>query len=143
MNTQLVRDTMTTDPIVVASNCTLPEAYWLMIHHDIRRLLVVDGEALVGIVTLEDLRRMEPISLPGLDLLRLNDLLSKMPVRRVMSPGPITISPEATLIDAARLMLENKISTLPVIADGKVVGIITESDIFRAFVESEHKIVSS
>ena len=132
-----VKDWMTSDPVTALSSCTLPEAYWLMLDNKIRRLLVVEKGALVGIVTLEDLRSKGPISVPGFDMVHISDTLSRLPVRHLMTENLETIPPTATLIEAAHLMLEHKISTLPVLDRNKLVGIITESDIFRAFVELE------
>ncbi len=139
MSRTLVKDWMTSDPIMVTSNEKLPDAYWRMINNKIRRLLVVDDDVLVGIVTLEDLRRAEPSITFGLDMVRISDVLSNLPVRQIMSKNPKTIVPNAPLIDAARLMLENKISALPVLDMDNPVGIITESDIFRAMVEREQE----
>jgi signal-transduction protein with cAMP-binding, CBS, and nucleotidyltransferase domain len=62
MTTQQVKDWMTSEVITVKSSCSLPEAYWLMIENKIRRLPVMDGDTLIGIVTLENLRRINPIS---------------------------------------------------------------------------------
>jgi CBS domain-containing protein len=135
MESELVRDWMTTDPIIISSNCTLPEAYWLMVNNKIRRLLVVDQDTLVGIVTLEDLRGKIPATLIGMDPVKASDMLVKLPVRHVMTENPKTVPVGATLVEAARLMLEFKISTLPVMDDTRLAGIITESDIFRALVK--------
>jgi len=137
MTNELVREWMATDPITVRSNCTLPDAYWLMVNNKIRRLIVLDGKSLVGIVTLDDLRHAEPNMNIGFDLVRISDLLSKMTVRQLMTENPETITQSAALIDAARVMLEKKISALPVLDGDDLVGIITESDIFRAFVDRE------
>jgi CBS domain-containing protein len=135
MESELVRDWMTTNPIIISSNCTLPDAYWLMVNNKIRRLLVVDQDTLVGIVTLEDLRGKIPATLIGMDPVRASDMLTKLPVRHVMTENPKTVPVGATLVEAARLMLEFKISTLPVMDDTRLAGIITESDIFRALVK--------
>jgi CBS domain-containing protein len=135
MSKNLVKDWMTHDPITVSSDVTLPQAYWLMIKNNIRRVPVLEHGQLVGIVTLDDLKRMEPISFAGLDMIQTSDMLSKLPVRRVMTEKPKTITSSATLVDAARLLLKHRISALPVVDDDKLVGIITESDIFRAIVE--------
>lgn len=67
--------------------------------------------------------------------MRANIMLMKLPVSRVMTENPKTIEVNAALLKAARLMLEHKISTLPVMEGSKLVGIITESDIFRALVK--------
>jgi acetoin utilization protein AcuB len=130
-----VRDWMTPDPIVVSSKTTLPEAFWLMIENCIRRLPVVDEGVLVGIVTLEDIRGKIPDHIIKIDPIRVSDILVKLSVCLVMTRSPKTISPNANLIEAARKMLEYKISTLPVMDGDKLVGIITESDIFRALVK--------
>jgi acetoin utilization protein AcuB len=135
MTGYLVQDWMKPDPITVTGNVTIPDAYWLMVNHRIRRLLVVDNEKLVGIVTMEDLRQKIPFTAFSMDAVRASDILAHYPVYKVMSHNPRTISPDIPLIEAARLMLENHISTLPVMKAEQLVGIITESDIFRAFVE--------
>lgn len=137
MSNILVKDQMSVNPITVFSGVTLPEAYWLMINNNIRRLPVMDNGKLIGIVTLDDLKRMEPINFAGLDMIQLGDMLCKLPVHRVMTKNPRTISSTVPLIDAARLMLEHKVGALPVVDGDELVGIITESDIFRAYVERE------
>jgi acetoin utilization protein AcuB len=139
MTTNLVKEWMTFPVITVSSNCTLPDAYWLMLENKIRRLPVVDEGVLVGMVTLADLRYMDPFSIAGLDVIQISDRLAKYPVRQLMTENPKTISPTTSLIDAARLMVKHKISALPVLDGKELVGIITESDIFRAFAELEEK----
>ena len=130
-----IRDWMTSDPITVSGSTTLPKAYWLMVENNIRRLLVIDKNLLVGIVTMDDLRGSFHSEITTIIPLRFNEILSKMPVRQFMSKDPITIAPTANVVEAARKMLEHKISTLPVMDSGKVVGIITESDLFRILVD--------
>jgi acetoin utilization protein AcuB len=126
---------MTTNPVTVKSSTTLPEAYWLMIENNIRRLLVIDQDRLVGIVTMEDLRGSVHTEIIAINPLKVNEILSKLPVGQLMSKDPITISPTENVLDAAQRMLQHKISTLPVTDAGAVVGIITESDLFRVLVE--------
>ena len=130
-----IMDLMTSDPITISGSTTLPEAYWLMLENNIRRLLVVDKNLLVGIVTMDDLRGSFHSEITTIIPLRFNEILSKMPVRQFMSKHPITIAPEANVVEAARKMLEHKISTLPVLDSEKIVGIITESDLFRVLVD--------
>ena len=137
MKTMRVKDWMTSNVITASGNCTLPEAYWLMIENEIRRLPVVDKGTLVGMVTLEDLRHTNPIGIARFDVIHISGMLSKLPIRQLMTKDPKTISLSASLIDAARLMLKHKISALPVIDGDELVGIITESTIFRAFTEVE------
>jgi acetoin utilization protein AcuB len=139
MTNNLVRDWMTPKPVTVDSCAPLRDAYWRMIDNKVRRLPVMDKERLVGIITLEDLRRAEPPAGIGLDLVRITDMLSRMTVHQIMSRDPKTITPNAALIEAARMMLKHAISALPVIEGSQLVGIITESDIFRAFVQLEEE----
>ena len=135
MKGYLVKDWMTPDPVTVANNVTMPEAYWLMVNKNIKRLLVVDSERLTGIVTIEDLRQKIPFTTFAVDAVRANDMLARCPIRQIMSFDLITTTPDTSLVDAAHLMLKNNISTLPVMDGNKLVGIITEGDIFRAFVQ--------
>jgi acetoin utilization protein AcuB len=131
----MIKDRMTTDPVTVSSSATLPEAYWLMVENRIRRLLVVDAGRLVGIVTMEDLRGSFRPEIIAINALKVNEILAEMPIRQLMSKDPITISPTASVTEAAQTMLEHKISTLPVVESGTAVGIITESDLFRVLVD--------
>ncbi len=139
MNKNLVRDWMTPNPLTVTSNVTIPEAYWMMVNNKVHRLLVVDNENLVGVITIDDLRQKIPFTTFSLDAVRASDILTHYPIGKIMSLNPKTTSPDIPLVKAAQLMLENNISTLPVMDDDKLVGIITESDIFHAFVEFAEK----
>lgn len=139
MTIDQVKDWMTTNVITISGTSTLPDAYWLMLENKIRRLPVLEDGVLVGMVTLEDLRRMDSVQVAGFDVIHISDTLSRLPIRRLMTENPKTIAPTASLVDAARMMLGNKISALPVLDKSEVVGIITESDIFRAFVEAEEQ----
>jgi CBS domain-containing protein len=137
MYPQLVRDWMTPHPITIDPQTVLPDAHRLMQDSHIRRVPVVEHGKLVGIVTLGDIREAEPSQATTLSMYELHYLLSKLTVERIMTRNPISISPDATIREAARLMLERKIGGLPVVepTTGKLVGIITESDIFRIFAQ--------
>lgn len=139
MKDYIVSEWMTPDPITISSNLTIPEAYWKMVENKIRRLLIVDDGILVGIVTIDDLRQKIPFTLYAIDSMRASDMLSHCPVSKVMSLNPMTIAADARLVEAAKLMLDKHISTLPVMVADKVIGIITESDIFSAFVRMAEK----
>lgn len=130
MTENSVREWMTSGPITITSRQTLPDAYRLMMGNNIRRLPVVDDGELVGIVTMRDLMQVEPPRNLGLNVIHVNDILSNLPIHSFMTPDPKTIAPADPLIEAAKLMLEEKISGLPVMEGGHLVGIITESDIF-------------
>lgn len=131
----LVRDWMTPNPITIVPKTTLPEAHNLMKESKIRRLPVVDRGRLVGIVTLGDVREAEPSNATSLSIYELNYLLSKLTVDKIMTRDPLTISPDATIREAAHIMLEHKIGGLPVMEGERIVGIITESDIFRVLAQ--------
>jgi acetoin utilization protein AcuB len=130
----LVQDIMTRDPLTVTPDTSLFDAFELMSENEIRRLPIVTNE-LVGIVTLSDILGTIPSLLAEADV-ETKLLLSARKVRSVMSWGPAVANPETTIQDAAERMLEEQVSGLPVISGGSVVGIITESDIFRLVVES-------
>lgn len=137
MHKNLVRDWMTPNPITIDPKTTLPEAHKLMKECHIRRLPVVDRGKLVGIVTLGDIREAEPSDATALSIFELNYLIARLTVDRIMTRNPITIKPEADIREAAQVMLEHKIGGLPVVENDKLVGIITESDIFRVLVQQQ------
>ncbi len=131
MEKRLVRDWMTPNPITVNSRTPLPDAHQIMMTHRIRRLPVVDDGVLVGIVTRGDIRGAQPSEATSLSIYEIHYLLSRLTVGQIMSRPVITVTPDMTVQAAAALMLQHKIAGLPVVEDGRVVGIITESDIFR------------
>lgn len=135
MKQELIKDWMTADPITITPDTTLPKAHRLMMQNSIRRLPVVKNRNLVGIVTLGDVRGAEPSGATTLSIWEINYLVSRLKIEEIMTPRPLTISVKATVAEAAESMLEHKVSGLPVVDDlGKLVGIITESDIFRMVV---------
>jgi CBS domain-containing protein len=141
MKHELVKDWMTAGVITVTPDTTLPDAHQLMDKHNIRRLPVLDSkDRLVGVVTRGDVRGAEPSGATTLSIWEINYLLAKLTVERIMTRNPLTVSPETTIEDAAKIMLENKVSGLPVVDEsGKEVGVITESDIFRMVVKAWHE----
>lgn len=131
----LVRDWMIPDPISISENADLPDAYWLMIKNNVRRLLVVDDDKLVGIITMDDLRPKLLTNVVGMYSERTNNILAQIKINQVMTKNPKTASADQSLVEAAQKMLTHNISTLPVMDGENLVGIITEKDIFRALVE--------
>ena len=111
----------------------------LMIARHIRRLPVVerraDGPHVVGIVTSRDLFRASPVHINPLGVMALENLQSDITVSDVMRHQPITTTPDAPIEQAAQTMSDHKIGGIPVVEKGVLVGIVTESDVFRAFVE--------
>src|SRR5205814_6108358 len=101
-----------------------------------RRLPVIEDGELVGIVTLGDLREARPSPATSLSIYEMNYLLAKLTISQVMTHNPFTVTPETPLLEAARMMLERKVSGLPVADERKrLIGIITESDIFRMLID--------
>ena len=136
MKQELVRDWMTSPVITIDVDATLPEACELIRQYKIRRLPVVKDGALVGIVTRGDLRGAQPSEATTLSIWEMNYLLSKLKLSKIMTPDAITIPVTATLSEAAQVMIDSKVSGLPVLDDaGALVGMITESDIFRMVVK--------
>ena len=134
MDTYRVADWMSAPPIVVAPTITLAEAQHLMEQRRVRRLPVVEQGRLVGIVTWGDLRAAWPSAATTLSVYEWHALLDQATVTECMTRNPIAIQADMPVLEAARLMLEHKISGLPVIEDGGVVGVITESDLFRLLI---------
>ena len=136
---------MTESPIVIGSDATLFEAHTTMIENDIRRLPVVaDDQMLIGIITLSDILKTLPVRDPNDDKAEAEAerLMTHRYVHQVMTAEPLTIAPDDSIQDAAEMMLEYKVSGLPVVEGERVVGIITESDIFRLIVESWEEVAS-
>ncbi len=126
----IVRTWMTKDPAVVPPGMPLLEAHELLRTRRIRRLPVIEGKRVVGIVTLTDMQRLlfagkdgEALALPR-----------HFAVRDVMTKNPLTASPGDAIEDAALCMHKNRVSSLPVLENGALVGILTESDLIRALV---------
>ncbi|MCA9927997.1 MAG: CBS domain-containing protein [Anaerolineales bacterium] len=135
MRLELVKDWMTRDVISIAPDTTLAEADRLLVEHTIRRLPVVENGRLIGIVTYGDIRSAKPSQASSLSVWEMNQFISRLQAAEIMTPQPITVSQESTIGEAAHIMLQNMISGLPVVdANGTLVGIITESDIFRMVV---------
>lgn len=129
MKAKLVKDWMTAPAVAVTPKTKLPEAYRLMVEHRIRRLPVLDNGKLVGIVSLGDMREAEVATDPA--------LAERMTIALIVRSPVITVSPATKLKEAAAIMLEKKISGLPVVDGDAVVGMVTESDVFRAFIADQ------
>jgi len=139
MKRQLVKDWMTANPVCASPHTTLPEALQLMQERRIRRLPVVEKGKLVGIVTRGDLRGAQPSEATSLSIFEIHYLVGRITLDRLMSKEVLSISPNSTVGEAATIMLKNKIAGLPVVDNDRVVGILTESDIFRMIVRMWEK----
>lgn len=129
-----VRELMTAAPITAPVDMPVLEARQFMTKNRIRHLLVIDGKRLAGIVTDRDIRLNLPSPATSLSVWEVNYLLSRLTVGSVMSKTLITVGPDREAAEAARIMLEHKIGALPVLDGETLLGILTETDIVRAFV---------
>jgi acetoin utilization protein AcuB len=132
----LVRDWMTQPVYTVMSNTPVETAHKIMKDKKIRRLPVMHEGELVGIVTLGDVREASPSDATTLSIWELNSLWSKLTVDRIMTAPVLMLHPDDPILDAAELMLKHKISGVPVVENNILVGIVTESDIFRMLMRS-------
>lgn len=136
MKNLLVKDWMQKDVITADRRMGMLDAHKLMRDHNIRRLPVVKGkDQLVGIITRSDIRKAEPSGATTLNVWEMNYLLAKLQIHEIMTKDVITCHVDDTIKLVATKMQENKIGALPVVdSDNRVVGIITESDIFRVLI---------
>ncbi len=135
MKNLFVKDWMTTDVIAVEPKTPMLEAHRLMRSKKIRRVPVVNQGKLTGIITRSDVREAEPSDATSLNVWEINYLLNKLMVKDIMSKDVLTIRPDDTIKTAASMMNDVKIGALPVVNNqSELVGIITESDIFRVLI---------
>ena len=139
MKQEQVQEWMSASVITVKAETSLPEAHQIMVSEEIRRLPVVAADGrLLGIITLGDLRAAQPSPATSLNIEERNYLLSNLTAERIMTPDPVIIHPQQTIGEAAQIMLDKRISGLPVVDEnGRICGIITESDIFRMVVRHQ------
>lgn len=127
---------MTKNPVTIHPDVSVPEAQAILRREKIHRLPVLDkSNKLVGIVTSSDLIHATPSQATALDMYELNYLISKLKVDKIMTHKVITVSEDLPIEEAARMMADSNISGLPVMRGDIVVGIITESDLFKLFIE--------
>ncbi|MBU0513823.1 MAG: CBS domain-containing protein [Proteobacteria bacterium] len=127
---------MTTDPLTVTPDTSLMDARKLMEDHRIRRLPVVDKKGkLKGIVTWRNISEASPSAATTLSVHEINYLVAKMTVSEVMNKEVRTMTPDDTMFEPLRLGVREGIGAFPVVDDGKLVGIVTETEIIRAMME--------
>jgi acetoin utilization protein AcuB len=132
----LVRERMSTNPITITADTPITEALRVMRQNDVRRLPVLDQEGtMVGIVSEKDLLYASPSPATSLSVYEMHYMLSQFLVSELMTTDVITITPDTPVEEAARIMADHKIGGLPVMEGGKVVGIITETDVFTVLLE--------
>ena len=130
-----VRNRMTTKVITVTPEQTVPDAQGVLTLYNLKHLPVVDGEKLVGVLSRVDVAKASPSTASTLDAGERNYLLAKIKVRDIMAKKLITATPNMLLEEAATLMRANRVSFLPVVEGEKLVGVLTESNIFDAFID--------
>lgn len=132
----LVSDRMTRPVITLRPETPIQDALNLMRTEQIRRAPVVDGSGhMVGVVSERDLLHASPSDATTLSIWEVHYLLSKITVERIMTTQVITVSEDTPLEEAARIMVDHRIGGLPVVRGSQVVGIITETDLFKVFLE--------
>jgi len=132
---RVVADIMTPNPVTVAPRNAIRTAVNLMREGGCRRLPVMDRGRLVGIITDRDLRRAANSPFVVREQWYDNFILDHIEVGSCMTPDPLIIEPDATIAEAARLMRDHKVGGLPVMTDGQLVGIVTETDLLDALIE--------
>lgn len=131
----LVGERMSHPVITVPPSMPIVDALNLMKREHIRRAPVVQEGKLVGIVSEKDLLNASPSSATSLSVWELNYLLSKVTVKEIMTTKVLTVDESTPIEEAARIMADNKIGALPVMRGDELVGIITETDLFKIFLE--------
>ncbi len=130
-----VGERMSHPVISVSPETPIHDALALFKKEHIRRAPVIKNGKLVGIISETDLLNASPSPVSSLSIWEMNYLLSKVTVKQVMTKKVMTVEEDTPIEEAARIMADNKIGGLPVLRSGKVVGIITETDLFKIFLE--------
>lgn len=132
----LVRERMSHPVITIAPDSSMQDALNLMRKEHIRRLPVVDGHGqLIGIVTATNLDKASPSEATTLSVWEIRELVSRVRIDKIMTRNVVTIDEDTPIEEAARVMADGKFSGLPVTRNGKLVGLITETDLFKVFLE--------
>jgi len=132
----LVRERMSGHPVTVTPDTSLHDALSAMRNNKVRRLPVLDKQGrLVGIVLEKDLLYASPSPATSLSMWELNYLVSKITVEELMTPDVVIVADDCPIEEAARIMVDNNIGGLPVMRGDRLVGMITESDLFKVFLE--------
>lgn len=132
----LVGERMTRNPVTIEETASIDEGLHLMRERKVRRLPVLDASGkMVGIVSDKDLLHAAPSPATSLSVHELHYLLAKLTIKQVMSSPVISVSSDTPLEEAARVMADSKIGGLPVLDGDQLVGIITETDVFKILAE--------
>ena len=130
-----VKDFMTRKVVYVSPDTTVAHTADMMREQGFRRLPVIENDRLVGVVTERTMAEASPSKVTSLSIYEMNYLLNKTKIRDIMARDVVTVSPYASLEDAVYAMMKNQVGILPVVEAGQVFGVITEKDVFKAFLE--------
>ena len=130
-----VKDFMTKKVVYVSPDTTVAHATDKMREQGLRRLPVMENDKLVGLVTEGTMAEASPSKATSLSIYEMNYLLNKTLIRDIMIKNVVTVSQYASLEDAIYIMMKNNVGVLPVVDNGQVYGIITDKDIYKAFLE--------
>lgn len=119
--------------VTVSPDERLKRAWTLLLEHGVRHLPVLEENRLVGIVTDRDIRQALPSRATALRVHELLNLLDGVTLREIMTKDVVTVSPDQTIPEAARRLVEHRIGALPVVEDDRLVGILTETDVLQAY----------
>ncbi len=133
----IIERRMTRNPVTISPDANLSEASELMKREKVHRLPVLDKDKnLVGVISEKDILYASPSPATSLSIHEMAYLLSKLTVKKLMSKNPVTITKDTTVEEAARLMVDQDLSCLPVIdEEGRLVGIVSKSDLFKILLE--------
>ncbi len=132
----LVGERMTRNPVTILETASIDDGIHLMRERRVRRLPVLDSSGkMVGIVSDKDLLHAAPSPATSLSVYELHYLLARLTIKQVMSSPVISVTADTPIEEAAAVMADHKIGGLPVVEGGALVGIITETDIFKILVE--------
>ncbi|MCA9838029.1 MAG: CBS domain-containing protein [Trueperaceae bacterium] len=132
-----VKEWMTANPVCVAPDSSVAEVSQILKTKGFRRILVTDGKKLLGLITDRDIRSANASKASSLSVYELNYLLDKLKASDIMTKKLYTISAHDSMAQCANSMLLHNISGLPVLENGNLVGIVTTSDILKAFIKQQ------
>ena len=136
-----VRRWMSSPALVVDESMPLPDVRQRLTQQRIRRLPVVNQAGqLVGIVTEGDINRVSDSHVTDVREYSLYHRVADLPIGEIMTHTVVTVTPDTSIMDVARLLLEHRIGGVPVVEDGRVIGMITESDLFRLIVVQQAEV---
>jgi acetoin utilization protein AcuB len=132
----IIERRMTRNPVTATPEMSVAEASALMKREKVHRLPVLDKDKkLVGIISEKDILYASPSPVSSLSIHEMAYLLSQLTVKKLMTRDVVTIKKDTTVEEAARLMVDQDLSSLPVIEDGKLIGIVSKSDLFKILLE--------